>query len=60
MEISKPYSQYIFLLGGHDLEMQEIRNILEEKQLKYFDYNLAWGAKLSSYSKVFDDELMCQ
>lgn len=46
----------IFLIGGHDLEMQEITNILESLGIKYYDFNLAWGAKLSSYKDVFDDE----
>ena len=44
---------YIFLLGGHDLEMQEIKNILAEKKLTYHDHNLKWGARLSSYSSIF-------
>jgi len=47
---------FIFLLGGHDLEMLEIRKILDEKKLKYFDNNLLWGAKLSSYASHFDDK----
>lgn len=50
----------IFLLGGHDLEMLEIRNILERKNLKnevdFYDRNLTWGAKLSSYKDCFDDD----
>jgi hypothetical protein len=49
-------TKYIFLLGGHDLEMTEIRNILEQHQIAYRDNNLAWGAKLSSYKDEFDDE----
>ncbi|SHO80604.1 hypothetical protein MNB_SV-15-1324 [hydrothermal vent metagenome] len=39
----------IFLLGGIDLEMIEIKNILDKKGLKYKNKNLSWGAKLSSY-----------
>ena len=50
----------IFLLGGHDLEMLEIRNILERKNLKnevdFYDRNLTRGAKLSSYKDCFDDD----
>jgi hypothetical protein len=41
--------EYLFLLGGHDLEMIEIRNILENKSQKYIDKDLSWGAKLSDY-----------
>jgi len=45
----------VFLLGGHDLEMIEIRNLLIEKVEKYFDYDLSWGAGLSNYKSVFND-----
>lgn len=48
--------QYIFLLGGHDLEMIEIKLILEQLQCNYYDNDLKWGAKLSSYSRVLNDE----
>lgn len=41
----------IFLLGGHDLEMQEIRSILNEKKIKYLDQNLSWGVQLSDYQE---------
>jgi len=41
--------QYIFFLGGHDAEMLEIRNILESKDIPYFDRHLKWGATLSEY-----------
>jgi len=46
----------VFLLGGHDLEMIEIRKILDELNIRYFDNNLLWGAGLSSYKNVLDDE----
>ncbi|MDR1553102.1 MAG: hypothetical protein LBS69_06540 [Prevotellaceae bacterium] len=40
----------IFLLGGHDLEMQEIRNLLENREhVTVFDKNLSWGSALSAY-----------
>ena len=49
---------FLFLLGGHDLEMVEIRNMLDRyKQtnnppltIHYLDHDLSWGAGLSSYS----------
>jgi len=47
--------RYIFLLGGHDLEMVEIRKILESNELVFFDDDLSWGAKLSSYAKQFNN-----
>jgi len=40
---------YVFFLGGHDAEMLEIRNMLEEKKILFFDRHLKWGAKLSEY-----------
>ncbi len=40
----------IFLLGGHDLEMAEIKHILDECKIKYFDAGLTWdNAQLSRY-----------
>jgi hypothetical protein len=40
----------LFLLGGHDLEMLEIKKLLKTKKIKYIDKNLYWGAKLSAYT----------
>lgn len=54
------YTSFVFLLGGHDLEMITIKQLLiehgfiEEKNL--VDFNLQWGAKLSDYQKLFNDE----
>lgn len=43
----------IFLLGGHDLEMETIKNILIEKKCVFYDANLTWSdAKLSRYVDV--------
>lgn len=40
----------IFLLGGHDLEMQEIARLLDERQLLYFDRKLSWeNATIEAY-----------
>jgi len=46
---------FIFLLGGHDLEMIEIGKILKAKGLTFHDRNLHWGAKLSVYQDLFDE-----
>ena len=49
----------IFLLGGHDLEMLTIKEVLlangyvEGNTL--FDKNLSWGAKLSDYKDVMEN-----
>ncbi len=32
---------YIFLLGGHDLEMVEIKNLLVQNNQDYLDNNLS-------------------
>jgi hypothetical protein len=43
----------IFLLGGHDLEMITIRELLEEHQEVYYDKQLRWNnALLSAYQDV--------
>ena len=39
----------IFLLGGYDLEMLEIKKILDSNNIQYIDKELSWGAKLSEY-----------
>lgn len=54
MNESLLHNQYVFLLGGHDLEMQEIKSILDYNKLAYFDNNLEWGAKLSDYRSLFN------
>ena len=46
----------LFLLGGHDLEMQTIRDILDSQNYKYIDNNLSWNdAKLSKYENQLKD-----
>lgn len=47
MNIDKQNS--IFLLGGHDLEMLTIKELLLFENYKVCDKNLKWGAKLSDY-----------
>ena len=36
-------AQIIFLLGGHDLEMAEIRRIIEARGIQLYDNNLEWN-----------------
>ena len=43
----------LFLLGGHDLEMLTIRNVLDAHGYTYVDHQLQWNnAKLSSYQGI--------
>lgn len=39
----------VFLLGGHDLEMLAIRDLLVSAKTPFHDRSLRWGAKASSY-----------
>jgi len=48
-------NKIVFFLGGHDLEMMAIKEILEQEQIKFVDKNLLWGAKLSKYQKELDE-----
>ena len=43
-------------MGGYDLEMLEIRRILIKHSIELYDRKLKWGAVLSSYSDVFNDD----
>jgi len=52
MQIDK--EKAIFLLGGHDLEMITIRDILKENNISFEDKKLNWGAKLSDYKDVIE------
>lgn len=46
-----------FLLGGHDLEMQEIRNLLKSNGERFADANLDWSnARLSAYLPIITNE----
>jgi hypothetical protein len=47
--------KYRFLLGGHDLEMLTIRQLLESYGCSYEDRNLQWGAKLSTYADILNN-----
>ena len=48
-----------FFLGGNDLEMKAIKNLLEKNGASYSDANLSWGASTSAYGdeiqKVADE-----
>lgn len=46
---------YHFFLGGYDLEMITIKEILETEKIPYTDKGLQWGARLSSYDEVMQN-----
>lgn len=54
------HTPYVFLLGGHDLEMKTIKQLLIDNGYaepeSIADLNLSWGAKLSAYQSRFNDE----
>lgn len=46
----------VFFLGGMDLEMMEIKEVLTSCRQKFFDKNLTWDtALLSCYADLFSD-----
>jgi len=42
---------YVFFLGGQDLEMLTIRKLLGNSGQKFYDKQLKWGAKASTYTE---------
>lgn len=45
--------EVIFLLGGYDLEMEAIKELLNERDIQYFDRHLAWdNAFLWQYEDI--------
>lgn len=44
----------VFLLGGQDLEMEEIKKLLIKHKKPYIDKKLKWGAKLSEYINLLE------
>lgn len=53
--VTKMVNKKIFLLGGMDLEMCVIRDMLKEHNIAYHDRNLKWNnAAISRYSDILD------
>lgn len=49
----------VFFLGGHDLEMTTIRDLLLQfAQDRFYDKGLAWGAKASAYRQEINETLL--
>jgi hypothetical protein len=49
------FEKYVFLIGGMDLEMATIIQLLEINGLHYIDKHLPWGALLSAYKDDLND-----
>ena len=48
----------VFFLGGHDLEMDTIRELLERRAAgRWHDRGLAWGARASAYREEIEAAL---
>lgn len=47
--------QRLFLLGGMDLEMQAIEELLKQQGERFINKGLSWGAKLSSYEQELQE-----
>lgn len=45
----------LFLIGGKDLEMEEIVKILKKKNIEYVDRHLSWGASWKDYKDITDN-----
>lgn len=56
MQITDNREKLFFLLGGQDLEMQTIRQVLDAQKIAYADHGLRWdNALLSSYQKELEE-----
>jgi hypothetical protein len=57
--MSHEYSnKLVYFLGGHDLEMLTIRELLEcHAAERFYDKGLSWGAKASAYKEEIEDAL---
>lgn len=56
MEVGKDAKKMLFLLGGYDLEMLTIREVLEKQGMCYADHQLSWhNARVSSYRKEIEE-----
>lgn len=42
---------FAFFLGGHDLEMVTIRDLLQAQSQRTTDHGLSWGARASAYAR---------
>lgn len=49
-------ANYKYLIGGMDLEMATIIELLEQNGLQIINLHLSWGAPLSAYKAYFNDE----
>ena len=50
-------TSWVFFLGGCDLEMITIRELLKDLLCHYYDHGLDWGASASHYASEIDSAL---
>lgn len=50
--VSASVNSEVFFLGGHDLEMVTIRELLKDRRVEHYDAGLHWGAKASAYAEA--------
>lgn len=55
--MSNKVDKLVFFLGGHDLEMVTIRELLAKKGIPYYDKGLSWGAKVSDYEVEINEAI---
>jgi hypothetical protein len=55
--VNLPKDRLRFFLGGHDLEMLAIRELLKTHGVPFLDHDLRWGAKASDYRADIDAAL---
>jgi hypothetical protein len=51
------YPRFVFFLGGHDLEMVTIRDLLKSQKIRPHDSNLTWGVTASAYRREIEQTL---
>lgn len=58
MQIENSLNKCLFLLGGYDLEMLTIRQLLDKQAIAYVDHQLRWdNARLSNYQKELESAI---
>jgi hypothetical protein len=57
MDFAPSPERLAFFLGGHDLEMVTIRELVAGSLARCYDHGLGWGARASAYHAEFDEAI---